>query len=221
MNQTFGQRLKNRREELKITQEKLAFLTGITRVGITKIELDQTKNARADTLIALSKALNCNPEWLLTGKQSKELLQKIQRETHSNIEFGPQIHRYVPEINWVQAGEWTETIDDIKDGPMHPCPAKCSNRTFALRIKGDSMEPRFEEGDLIFVDPDQLDPPTGKYIVAQLEGSSEATFKQLQITDGQKMLKALNPNYPSDMRYLKIDSNCKIIGTVVSHVKPV
>lgn len=217
MNKSFGQRVKARREELDITQEKLSYLAGITRVGITKIELDQTKNARADTLIAIAKGLQCDPEWLLTGKLSKSSTFKVP----SNIEAGPIVHRYVPEINWVQAGGWTETLDDIKDGPLHPCPVKSSGLTFALRIKGDSMEPRFEEGDLIFVDPERLNPSSGKFIVVQMEDSSEATFKQLQVTDGQKMLKALNPNYPPDMRYVKINGNCRIVGTVVSHVKPV
>lgn len=217
MNKSFGQRVKDRREELDITQERLAYLVGITRVGITKIELDQTKNARANTLLAIARALHCDPEWLLTGKASK----LSNKKTNTNIEAGPIIHQYVPEINWVQAGDWTITEDDTGDGPMHPCPVKCSNLTFALRIKGDSMEPRFEEGDLIFIDPEQLDPSSGKFIVAQMEGNSEATFKQLQITDGQKMLKALNPDYPPDMRYVKINGNCRIVGTVVSHVKPV
>lgn len=83
------------------------------------------------------------------------------------------------------------------------------------------MLPRFEQDDLIFVDPTKLDPTSGKFVVAMLEGSSEATFKQYQELDGKRMLKALNPDYPPEMRYVKMNGNCRIVGTVVSHVKPV
>ncbi|HIF9075585.1 TPA: helix-turn-helix domain-containing protein [Photobacterium damselae] len=219
MNQTFGQRLRDRREELDMTQEKLAYLTGITRVGIAKIELDQTKNARADTLIALANALDCDPEWLLTGTSVKT--HNGQVTSHHPIDNGPPIYQYVPEITWDRATDWLTTPYDIKESVMHPCPVKCSTKTFSLRIKNDLMAPRFEVEDLIFVDPDLQMPTNDKYILAQLPEGGEPTFKQLLLIDGQKILKTLNPDYPSDIRYLKWQKGFRVLGTVVSHVKPV
>lgn len=222
-NQTLADRLIYRRKKLGLTQDEVAKPAGTTRVAISNIELGISTNIRATTLFAIAKALNnCNPKWLLTGEGSEELETGAVQEP-SNVEPGPDIHQFVPEINWVQAGNWTSAAEDIyqDDLVMHPCPVKCSPGTFALRIRGDSMETRFEEGDLIFIDPEQLEPPSGKFVVAMMEGSSEATFKQLQILDGQKMLKALNPNYPPDMRYVKINGNCRLVGTVVCHIKPV
>ena len=216
---TFADRLISRRQELRMTQETLAAKSGVTRMGISKIELGLTIHARADTLFSLAKALKCNPEWLLYGKGDKESLTV----DYSNVVAGPTVEFYVPEINWVQAGAWTPVPESINpaDAIMHPCPVKCSPSTFALRVKGDSMLPRFEQDDLIFVDPTKLDPSSGKFVVAMLEGSSEATFKQYQELDGKRMLRALNPDYPPEMRFVKINGNCRIIGTVVSHVKPV
>jgi SOS-response transcriptional repressors (RecA-mediated autopeptidases) len=211
-----AERVLARRKQLKMTQGKLASLAGISRMGVAKIELDVTQSARADTLFALAKALKCRPEWLLYGVGSPEL-------DDTNIEPGPPIEQYVPEVNWVQAGNWTSVCESAhpSEAPMHPCPVKSSAGTFALRVKGESMRPRFEENDLIFVDPALVQAEHGKFVVAMMEGSDEATFKQLQIIDGQKMLKALNPDYPPDMRYVKINGNCRLVGTVVSHVKPV
>ncbi|PCE67570.1 LexA family transcriptional regulator [Salinivibrio sp. YCSC6] len=216
MSGDLGERVLKRRTELGLTQDQLASQAGISRMGVAKIELSVTQSARADTLFSLAKALKCKPEWLLYGKGSPELDER-------NIEPGPAIEQYVPEVNWVQAGNWTSAGDSVHpaDAPLHPCPVKCSSGTFALRVKGQSMEPRFEENDLIFVDPNQVDAEHGKFVVAMMEGSDEATFKQLQIIEGQKMLKALNPDYPPDMRYVKINGNCRLVGTVISHVKPV
>lgn len=218
MSGDLGERVLMRRNQLGMTQEQLAAAAGVSRMGVAKIELSVTQNARADTLFALAKALKCDPRWLLFGEGSPEIA-----ENHTNIEAGPPVEQFVPELSWVQAGNLSSAGDSTHphDAPMHPAPVKCSPGTFALRIKGTSMQPRFEEGDLIFVDPTLLEGIDGKFVVAMMEGSDEATFKQMQIIEGQKMLKALNPDYPPDMRYVKINGNCRLVGTVVSHVKPV
>lgn len=215
---TFGTRLESRRTALGFTQEQLAAKSGVTRVGISKIELDVTKNARADTLFALAKALKCRPQWLLDGTGSVELDKTT--EPNSNITAGPPIYQFVPILNYVQAGNWTEVIEQNEE-ELFPCPVKCSPGTFALRIRGNSMLPRFEEGDLIFIDPTLISPDSGKFVVVQMDDSSEATFKQLEVIDGKRFLKALNPEYLPDMRYVKVNGNCRFIGTVVGHVKPV
>ncbi|PSU66566.1 phage repressor protein [Photobacterium phosphoreum] len=215
---TFGERLLRKREELKLTQEQLAAKIGITRVTISKIEQDLTQSTRADTLLSLAKVLKCTPQWLLNGSGSEDT-----STNESNVVAGPPIYQFVPLVNWVQAGNWTDIAPQIsfEDTELFPCPVKSAPGTFALRIQGDSMLPRFEEGDLIFVDPEKLDAENNKYIVAILEDSNRATFKQLQIIDEHKYLKALNPDYPPELKFLKINGNCKIIGTVIAHMKQV
>ncbi|PSU83343.1 phage repressor protein [Photobacterium kishitanii] len=215
---TFGKRLEARRTELGMTQEKLASKSGVTRVGISKIELDITKNARADTLFSLAKALKCNAKWLLDGSGDKFNETKYE---YSNIIAGPKIHQFVPLIKWVQAGNWTEVIKQPDSLELYPCPIKCSPGTFALKVKGNSMLPRFEEDDLIFVDPTKIDGINGKFVLAMINDSHEPTFKQVEVIDNKEFLKALNPEYPPEIRFMKINGNCRIIGTVISHVKPV
>ncbi|ENA1773843.1 helix-turn-helix domain-containing protein [Yersinia ruckeri] len=218
---TFGERLLARREELGLTQEDLAAKAGITRMAISKIELGMTQKPRADNLFSLAKALHVNPNWLVSGKGDKEATQQapVRINNASPIDV---ITREVPLISWVQAGAFTEiTLLPREDYVYYPCPVVCSAESFALRIEGESMTPRFEPDDIIYVDPELVDPPSGKFVIARLEGSAEATFKQLQILDNQRYLKALNPDYPPEARFIKINGNCEVIGTVVCHVKPV
>ena len=57
-----------------------------------------------------------------------------------------------------------------------PFPARCSAGTFVLRVRGESMEPKFHDDGLIFVDP-QVAPVSGRYVVVRLEDSQEATLQ--------------------------------------------
>jgi SOS-response transcriptional repressor LexA len=132
-----------------------------------------------------------------------------------NAEPGPDIRSLHPLISWVQAGNWTEIAGNFALGDAEdllPCPVRCGKGTFVLRIKGQSMEPKFHDGDLIFVDP-EVSPDSGKYVVVRLEDSQEATFKQLVIEDGRQYLKALNPDWPD--RIIKINEDATICGVVV------
>lgn len=132
-----------------------------------------------------------------------------------NAEPGPELRSLRPLISWVQAGEWTEIASDFALGDAEdllPCPVRCSADTFVLRVRGESMEPKFHDGELIFVDP-QVAPVSGRYVVVRLEDSQEATFKQLIIEEGHQYLKALNPDWPN--RIIEVNSNATICGVVV------
>ena len=115
-----------------------------------------------------------------------------------NAEPGPGAHSLRPLISWVQAGAWTEIAGSFSAENAKaylPCPVRCSPGTFVLRVRGESMEPRFRDSDLIFVDP-AVSPDHGRYVVVRGENSNEATFKQLIVEGDRKYLKALNPDWP-------------------------
>ncbi len=133
----------------------------------------------------------------------------------SNVAPPPQMEGYVPVISWVQAGAWTEVcnVDYLSDEAV-PRPPACSDRTFALRVKGQSMAPRYEPNLIIYVDPEVL-PFDGDDVVAVLTDSNEATFKQyVEEPGGGKMLKARNPSWPDP--WVPINGNCQIIGVVIA-----
>ena len=132
-----------------------------------------------------------------------------------NAHNGPDIRSLHPLISWVQAGEWSEISEGYVpqyESELLPCPVRCSEETFVLRVHGVSMEPRFHEGDLIFVDPDAT-PVHGKYVVVQLDESNEATFKQLIVEEDRQYLKALNPDWPN--RIIEVNATATICGVVV------
>lgn len=229
-------RIRAKRKELGMTQDKVAEMArkldpelDVNRVTISHIENGLQRSMRDRLLLSLSKVLKCSPNWLVYGVESRsdQLCVKEPRRRYGlslvNIEPVEMENRMCPVISWVQAGAFTEVIDHITpdEYDYYPCPTRCGPSTYILKVRGDSMLNRFEDGDLIYVDPDQIEPIHNKFVIAMLDDASDATFKQLQIIDGQKYLQAINPTYPPDMRFLKINGNCRIVGTVIAHVKPI
>ena len=71
---------------------------------------------------------------------------------------------------------------------------KPSNRIFALRVKGDSMEgAAILDGDWAILDHSK-EPRPGNIIAAYIDGKS--TLKRFLIRQGKPYLKAENPRYP-------------------------
>lgn len=117
--------------------------------------------------------------------------------------------------------DWTQVPTDQRSGLDHqgqrfdcllPCPVPCSQGTFVLCVKGASMEPKFGNGDLIFVDP-EVPAESGKYVVVRLAGSDEADFRQLIVEGGHHYLRALNPDWPE--RIAEMAEAAQVCGVVV------
>lgn len=136
-----------------------------------------------------------------------------------------EIASSVPLISWVQAGCWSDVADPFAPGVAEewlPCPVRHGPNTYAVRVRGDSMynpegRPSYSDGDIIFVDPSK-DAKHGDRVIVRLDDQAEATFKQLIIEDGRKLLKALNPVWVP--RYIEINGNATMAGVVIGKWVP-
>ena len=157
---------------------------------------------------AIAKALGVSLDWLVSGKGP---------DPTSNVTAGPDLRPTVPLISWVQAGNWDYCEEPLPPGGADewvPSIQKVSANAFALRVRGDSMEPEFSNGDVIIVDVARS-PHHGSFVVVRLDDAHEATFKQLMIDGSQKFLKPLNARYP----VIEINGNATMVGVVVEKRK--
>jgi len=192
-------------------QAKLADMINVQSSYFSQIKNPTHKtNMGSDVARRIEESLNLPHGWMDQTHDTTNI--------HANTEQGPDITGKVPLISWIQAGSWTEVIDNFHPGDAEEwieTTAKVSAQSFALRIKGDSMTnphsaPSLPEGSMVVIDPN-AHCDNGNIVVARLNDSMEATIKKLVIDGGQRYLKPLNPAYPT----ITINGNCQIIGRAV------
>jgi len=108
--------------------------------------------------------------------------------------------RLVPVINKVEAG-YPADFDDL-DYPVGiaddyvRCPDLHDPNAFAVRVVGDSMEPRFREGDIVIFSP-AAEVQNGDDCFIRFSMPHETTFKRVFFEpDNQVRLQPRNDKYP-------------------------
>lgn len=99
----------------------------------------------------------------------------------------------IPVLGDVAAGIPIEAITDIVDYEEINATLARTGEFFGLRIKGDSMEPRMREGDVVIV-RQQESAETGDTVVVLVNGNS-ATVKKIKYGPDGITLLPTNPVY--------------------------
>ncbi|WP_175813341.1 LexA family protein [Burkholderia contaminans] len=238
--QHIGTRIRELRKAKGMTLQQLADVFGISRASVSEWESGRSK-PDGGRLLKLADVLDTSVEYLLNGdmnaahpsRDSAAIRRRLRGGTkqspavvdnsESNITEWPV--GKLPLISWVQAGDWSEIVDNFQPGDAEEwiaCPFPSGRHGFVLRVVGDSMfnpggDLSFREGDFISVNPD-WEAKHRSLVIARHNGE-KATFKQLLIDENDgPMLFALNPNWPK--RYISLDKHTEIIGVVTGQWRP-
>ena len=190
-------RIKSAREDLKLTKRELAKRIGVHESSINKYEKGLV-DIPLSKISELSRVLNVTEAYLM-GWEDEQKLQGLK----------------IPVLGTVAAGIPISAVEDILDYEEVPQSWENQGEFFALKIKGDSMEPRMESGDVVIV-KQQSDANSGDTVIVLVNGD-DATCKKLQKTDNGIMLVSTNPKYPP-MFYSNEEISTKpvvILGKVV------
>lgn len=102
--------------------------------------------------------------------------------------------RPVPVLGTIPAGVPLEAIEDVLDYEELPESMFSGGREyFALKIEGDSMMPRYEDGDVVILR--QQDSCESGQDCAVLVNGNDATFKRVRMNEKTLTLQPLNPAY--------------------------
>ena len=192
-------RIKSAREDLKLTKRELA-----KRIGVHESSINKYEKGLVD--IPLSKI----SELARVLKVTEAYLMGWEEKTPQ-----PSQGLQIPVLGTVAAGIPISAVEDILDYEEIPSSWQSQGEFFALKIKGDSMEPRMESGDVVIV-KQQSDANSGDTVIVLVNGD-DATCKKLQKTDNGIMLVSTNPKYPP-MFYSNEEISTKpvvILGKVV------
>ena len=206
---TLASRLRKAMSDAGMSQSELARRINVKPQSIQY--LCSGKATGTTHAVAIATTLHISPYWLLEGKEHPEhsAIDVYQNVLDNQGRFMDKLgiddqskpdpyRNLVPLISWVQAGNWSEVIDNFQPGDadeFYPCPEKHSKSTFALTVIGESMATSFVPGEIIYIDP-EVSPESGSYVVVRQNGD-QATFKQLMFDGEKKYLKALNPDWPN------------------------
>ena len=170
-----GDVIKRKRKEMGLTQEELGKLLGVNRAAVNKWETGRVRNIKREKLLQLSRILKVSPNELLDDYDEKPKTKRI------------------PVLGRVAAGVPIDRIEEVIGYEEIDREASESADYFALRIKGDSMEPRIYDGDTVIVRK-QNDAESGDIVIASINGE-DATCKRLKKMEGGIMLVPLNRRY--------------------------
>jgi repressor LexA len=189
--------IKELRKQKKISQAKLAEDLHVTQATVSRWETGEMLPT-IDILNDLSRYFSVSVDYILGNKKT-------------NTKKGIKI----PVLGYVRAGIPIEAIEEILDYEEIPEEMASQGEYFALSVKGDSMEPRIQEGDVVIVRK-QPDVESGEVAVVLVNGN-DATVKKFVKHENGVSLIAYNPKY-EPMFYTCQEVETKpvsIIGKVV------
>lgn len=235
---SFKDRLKQIMSERKISQSELSRRTGIGRNSISDY-LNGKYEAKQDKVFELAKALNVNEAWLmgfdisknrkiennniasiyskLTPPRQKNVLNYANEQLDEQNSKGDNvvdINSYKQDktpvnVNGcVSAGVGERLHDETLFTEMVKAPVPPHD--LALKVNGDSMEPMFKDGEIIFVEKTHniKNGQIGIFIIEE-----EAYVKKVFVEDDRLTLVSLNKEY-RDLHFYRNES-VRLVGKVI------
>lgn len=199
---TLGDRIRSRREELRMSQEELATRLGYkSRSTIAKIESGENDLTQSK-IVAFAEALNTTARWLLDYDDS-------------NTTLPPGAHRpqfkKVPMLGYAAAGQPLEDLN--QDTPYYDVDNKY-DVDFCITVRGDSMiDANINDGDIVFI-KSMPEVPNGKIACVEID-NEKVCLKRFYKAGKTVSLASANSKY-APMFFT--EDNCesiKILGLAV------
>ena len=233
-----GNSIKEVRKSKKLTQKKLAELTGFKQNTISNHENGNRQLDERDIRI-YAQALGVSPQYLFDLSKPSSVDSTPQIQTIYDELKPPRrakVLNYAERQLKEQRNEEETKINEVSEEIIqlysydyydHPASAGTGqylndvrverielpvdiDADFVIPIKGDSMEPDYHDGDLVFI---QTSVDLNNGVIGVFNYNGDAYIKQLVIDKEQAYLHSLNPIY-KDMT-ITPETDFRIIGEVV------
>lgn len=160
--ETIGDRIKQERLALKLTQEELGRRVGITKSAINKIETGSTKSTTPTHLVRLARVFNVSTDWLAIGDGSRQRSGNNAMGYPVNIRLIPVVGR-AEEMNEEKFKIIHQSEGDVATASRDP-------DAYAVRVVGDGLHPRIKNGEFVIVEPNREPQPGDEVEVRTVDG---------------------------------------------------
>lgn len=262
---TYIDRIKERKSEKKITNERLSELTGISVSTLSKLLAGFSDSPKLSNIVAICDALDCSVDYILSGVPENTNNYTLEPDEMRLIEDWRELDRHGREMVRMVLDKESERVSmeayttaaaprariisteraigrlgtvrktpgfERRQIPLYALPVsagpgeylddsqaeqitipdndKTAEADFALRISGNSMEPRYRDGDVLLVQScDSVEP--GEAAIFVLDGNG-----YFKIFGGDRLI-SLNPEYGEILLRGYSDIHCA--GRVVGKLK--
>ena len=195
--------VKSLRKQTCMQQKELAILVGVAAPTVSEWEHGK-KDPSGERLLKLAEIFGVEPGAILG-------------ETSYKKSSDEKDYIRIPVLGRIPAGVPFEMIEDIEDyEDIHASMTRGGKEYFALKVRGDSMNPKYEDGDTIILRATNVC-ESGQDCAVRVNGD-DATFKRVYVTEeGGIILQPLNPAYePRNYTRHQWESDyVSILGVVV------
>lgn len=202
---TFAETLKRLRQERGLSQEELARHLGTSRQVVSRYE-SGARVPKISTVSAFAQALGV-PLSALTGEEEDLFsLPGVQR---------PQWRR-VPLLGEIACGEPLLAEENFEGYVEVDASVRCD---FTLRCRGNSMEPRLYDGDIVMI---RCQPDVEEGQIAAVLIGGEATLKHVYHLPGRTGLRLMpeNPAHAPIFVTRETAETARILGRAVAYQRP-
>ena len=185
-----GKRIRECREQAGITMEELGGRIGLNKSTVQRYESGKVERIKLPVLQAIARELNADPLYLTLKADKRE--DDLIPSNIANI-VTDEI-RMIPVFENVSAGFGAYADSEVMDYvPLFVRnPSEVPN-LMGIRVRGDSMYPKIEDGDIIIVRK-QTSVDSGSIAVILLDGE-EGLVKKVEYGDDWIDLISINPEY--------------------------
>ena len=176
--------IKKRRKELGLTLKQVAEKLGVSESLISRYESNDVKNMGIDKIIPLAKVLDTTPAFLM-GWETKKEKENINLET-INTDY-----IMIPLYESISAGYGASNSEFIEMIPVFGL-KKNGTTYFAVKVEGDSMEPKIPNGSTIIIKKD-IQIESGE--IGAFNLNDENFVKQKKVVKDRLILHSFNLAY--------------------------
>ena len=202
--------LKAKRKELGLTLAQIAEKIGVTEATVQRWESGNIKSLRHERIAKLADILGVTPAVLMGWDEPTAPTLPSPIITEDTVTF-PVITSVAAHYDGVSIDE--SAVGEKIEVPRAYLKGRKAEDFCAMRVRGDSMYPAFQNGDIVLVLRQSTMNHSGEIGVISY-GDDEMTIKRINYVDGEDWLKLvpLNPAYPP-RRIEGVDLEiCHIIG---------
>ena len=187
---TTGERMKQRRKEIGFSAEKVAERLGVSPATIYRYEKGDIEKVPVDSLAELAKILQTTPAYLMGWEEQPTPKPTSPAPIPPGFEPMPAMD-VVPLVGRIACGTPITAEENIE---QMVCVPSRWHSTFTLTCKGDSMEPRIHDGDLVAI---RSQPEVENGEIAAVRIGEEATLKHVYLHENFIELRPENPAFSS------------------------